>query len=447
MSGNPLVAAPVASQPSAFGGAYLLQDGADLATAIQSGNWVEGGVAAFSTALDTVAAVIDPIGTLLANGLGWVLDHIEPLRGWLQDLTGNASEVQAFAQTWANVSNQLNRVGGDLQHRLADLDGMSGETIDAYRAHVQALAETVASTGTWSGAVGSGLEIASTLVQAVYELVRDGIAQVVGTAISALITAGATLGLGTPVAIGQIVARVSSVATRVGRFIENLLASARRLMPLFDKLCAVLAKIFPIGRSHGGRPGTAGDLPRSSSVPPPQPSHLRGDGPPDGWRPLTKAEIDDLPVVRDGSHISSDGRTLAPDTWYQTGEHDYVYHTDKDGYIDRFHAEDLQLKDHEGRLRHDPDTPGKLPGDHAGHLAGDLFGGSEKIDNLVSQLSEHNLNNYRELERDWANALRTDPPGHVSVDVKMVTDETGRPTRFIIESVVNGELVKRTLRQ
>ncbi|CAN3702715.1 hypothetical protein MMX123_02745 [Microbacterium sp. MM2322] len=40
------------------------------------------------------------------------LDHIEPLRGWLQDLTGNAGKVQAFAQTWANVSNQLNRVGG-----------------------------------------------------------------------------------------------------------------------------------------------------------------------------------------------------------------------------------------------------------------------------------------------------------------------------------------------
>lgn len=265
MSDNALIAAPAASEPSAFGGAYLLQDGADLAAAIQSGNWVEGGVAAFSAALDTVAAVIDPIGTLLANGLGWVLDHIEPLRGWLQDLTGNAAEVQAFAQTWANVSSQLNRVGGDLQYRLSDLDGMSGATIDAYRAHVRVLVDTVASTGTWSGAVGSGLEIASGLVQAVYELVRDGIAQVVGTAISALITAGATLGLGTPVAVGQIVARVSSVATRVGRFIEKLLTSMRRLMPLFDDLCGVLAKLF-----RGGRGGAsdAVDLPSGTATTP-----------------------------------------------------------------------------------------------------------------------------------------------------------------------------------
>lgn len=131
MSTNSLVAAPAASEPSAFGGAYLLQDGTDIANAIQSEDWVEGGVAVFTSVLDTVGLVIDPIGTLIANGLGWVLDHIEPLRGWLQDLTGNAAEVAAFGQTWTNVSSRLQQVGTDLNHRLSDLDGLSGETIDA----------------------------------------------------------------------------------------------------------------------------------------------------------------------------------------------------------------------------------------------------------------------------------------------------------------------------
>ncbi|WP_295838399.1 hypothetical protein [uncultured Microbacterium sp.] len=266
-----------------------------------------------------------------------VLDHIEPLRGWLQDLTGNAAEVMAFAQTWANVAGQLNHVGADLQHRLGDLDGMSGATIDAYRAHVLELADTVASTGTWTGAVGSGLEIASGLVQAVYELVRDAIAQVVGTAISALITAGVTLGLGTPVAVGQVVTRVASVAARVGKFITNLLESARRLMPLFDKICTAIESIvrWLRGKLNGG---AASELPdRAPAAPTPDgptvgsatlPFGADGDLPvrhnrlsdtPEGWRPLSKADIDELPVVRDGSHISSDGRGLSPNTWYQTG--------------------------------------------------------------------------------------------------------------------------------
>jgi len=243
MSDNPLVAAPVAPQPSAFGGAYLLQDAADLSHALQSGDWVEGGMAAFSTVLDTVGAVIDPIGTLLANGLGWVLDHIEPLRGWLQDLSGNASEVMAFSQTWSNAAGKLQQVGGDIAHRLGDIEGMSGEAVDAYRAHGRRMADSVASMGSWADAVSSGLEIASTLVQAVYELVRDAIAQVVGTAISAAITTAATVGFGAPVAVGQIVTKVASLAGKVGRFVEHLLTSLRRAVPLIDKLAGAASKV------------------------------------------------------------------------------------------------------------------------------------------------------------------------------------------------------------
>lgn len=259
MSDNPLVSTAGASQTTAFGGAYLLQDAADLSHALQSGDWVEGGVAAFSTVLDTVGAVIDPIGTLIANGLGWVIDHIEPLRGWLQDLSGNAAEVQTFSQTWANAAGKLQQIGGDIAHRLGDIEGMSGEAVDAYRAHGQRMADSVSSMGTWANAVSSGLELASTLVQAVYELVRDAISQVVGTAISAAITTAATAGFGAPVAVGQIVSRVASLATKVGRFLERLLTSLRRAVPLIDKLAGAASKVAGhIGDwLRGSRPGAA----------------------------------------------------------------------------------------------------------------------------------------------------------------------------------------------
>ena len=68
---NPLEAGSI-DTASPFSGAYLIEDGQALVEAIQSGNWVEGGMAAFSGVLDTAAAIIDPIGTLIANGLGWV---------------------------------------------------------------------------------------------------------------------------------------------------------------------------------------------------------------------------------------------------------------------------------------------------------------------------------------------------------------------------------------
>ncbi|WP_373426998.1 DNA/RNA non-specific endonuclease [Microbacterium sp. SORGH_AS_0888] len=63
-----------------------------------------------------------------------------------------------------------------------------------------------------------------------------------------------------------------------------------------------------------------------------------------------------------------------------------------------------------------------------------------ELDNIVSQLSGINLGQYKKLENQWASALKTDPPGHVTVDIKITTDATGRPTKFEIESVINGEV-------
>jgi len=89
---------------------------------------------------------------------------------------------------------------------------------------------------------------------------------------------------------------------------------------------------------------------------------------------------------------------------------------------------------------HDPKTAGKLPGDHAGHIFGDRYGGSPKLDNLVSQLSDINLSKYKLIENEWARTLQPVPPGTVSVDMRIITDPfTGRPTRFEVNSVVNSE--------
>ena len=94
-----LVSGP-AEMSTPFTGLGLIEDGESLAQAIKSGDWVAGGLAAFSTIADGIAAVIDPLGQLIAMGMGWLMEHIEPLKGWLNDLTGDAGEVAGFAATW-----------------------------------------------------------------------------------------------------------------------------------------------------------------------------------------------------------------------------------------------------------------------------------------------------------------------------------------------------------
>lgn len=141
--------------------------------------------------------------------------------------------------------------------------------------------------------------------------------------------------------------------------------------------------------------------------------------------------------TNDMDHFEADGN-LKKNHSYMAGEYNYRYHTDENGYIDRVQADNLHLTDREKRLRHDGNTPGKLPGDHAGHLIGDRFGGSPEVDNLVSQLSKHNLSTFKVLENEWATALR-DGGTVTDVEINIVNDATGRPTRFVINSFINGK--------
>ena len=83
---------------------------------------------------------------------------------------------------------------------------------------------------------------------------------------------------------------------------------------------------------------------------------------------------------------------------YQTGEFKYNYETDVNGRISNWNTDNLQLTKRTERLKHNPNTPGKVAGDHSGHLAGDRFGGSPNLDNLVSQLENVNLSQYKKLK-------------------------------------------------
>jgi hypothetical protein len=138
---------------------------------------------------------------------------------------------------------------------------------------------------------------------------------------------------------------------------------------------------------------------------------------------------------------------LKPDIRYKTGEYDYLY-ADNLGRITKFETENLQLTERKDRLSHSKNTPGKVKGkDHAGHLAADRFGGSPKIDNLVSQLSDVNLKQYKKLEEIWAATLKETPPKKVTVDVNIIySGNDMRPEKFIVSYTIDCEFGSANLK-
>ncbi|MED4534008.1 T7SS effector LXG polymorphic toxin [Metabacillus fastidiosus] len=153
-------------------------------------------------------------------------------------------------------------------------------------------------------------------------------------------------------------------------------------------------------------------------------------------------EVSEVKVFVENGQQFTNGRKnkLKPNIKYKTGEYDYFYETDDLGRISKFETENLQLTKREDRLPHSRNTPGKVKGqDHAGHLVGDRFGGSPKIDNLVSQLSDVNLKQYKKIEDEWAAALKETPPKKVTVDVEIIYSSNNmRPEKFKVRYTIDG---------
>ena len=139
-----------------------------------------------------------------------------------------------------------------------------------------------------------------------------------------------------------------------------------------------------------------------------------------------------------------DTGNLKPNVKYQTGEFNYNYETDANGRISNWNTDNLQLTERESRLSHDPNTPGKLDGDHSGHLAGDRFGGSPELDNLVTQSQNVNLSQYKKIENQWANAINDGKEVTVNVNIKYDADGL-RPTEFNVEYTIDGKYYSKDI--
>lgn len=261
MTANPYVADVEA--PSWHSGTGLVDDVVSLSQDLSSGSWVAAGLDAFGTAVDVAATVSDPLGSAIAAGIGFILDHLDPLKSWLDDLTGNPGQVQANAATYGNVAQGLSTEVDTLGRLVSrDLEGQSGQLIAAYEAKMASIQQSLAALSEAAGATSTAMGIAGTIVQVVHDMVRDAISQIVGSAISYAAELICTLGAATPLVIEQVTTRVSELATKIGTDVKNVVKSADSLKDLMTNLDKAVKDL------EGGLKDI--DLPKGAEVPGPR---------------------------------------------------------------------------------------------------------------------------------------------------------------------------------
>ena len=235
MMGNELVA-EVKESETVWSGSRLLEDGVDLKEAFESNSWVAGGLATAATVADTAAAVMDPLGEALSAGIGWIIEHLSPLKDWLNELAGDSDAVAAAASTWTNIGTKLSSCATDLEavcsSRLAGQESLAVATFKTLQA---GSASHLRMTGQLAGAISGGLTVASVIVRVVHDMVRDAIADVIGKLTSKAAIMAVSLGTAAPWAVSSLAADVSSWATRLSKEVTNVVTSAKNLKGLLSK--------------------------------------------------------------------------------------------------------------------------------------------------------------------------------------------------------------------
>ncbi|GAA2563766.1 hypothetical protein GCM10010435_39890 [Winogradskya consettensis] len=247
MSTNPLVA-PSSDSTTWYTGLGLVEDAADITNGIRSNSWVDGSLGGVGASLDMLSLAVDPLGTLVSWGVSWLMEHVQPLKDALDWLAGNADEVAAHAATWSNVSAFTDQARQQYADRLgAEVSEWFGPSGDAYREHAAAQMHVLEGLATAAQGISYAVEGAGLLVALVRGIVRDLIAEFIGTLAARLpqwlAEEGLTLGLATPVVIGQVSTLVAKWVNKIQHFVRGLLNSLRRLHPMLDNLATVLTNL------------------------------------------------------------------------------------------------------------------------------------------------------------------------------------------------------------
>lgn len=202
---------------------------------------------AIGAVASTVSLVLDPFGSLLGAGLGWLMEHISFLREALDQLMGDPDVINANVTDTKAKAADLRVLAEDHRSTLAPGDGWTGASSEKYQASMDTMGKELDCLANAVETKAKVVSIMGMLVTVVRDIVRDMIAQFLGSVIAnaaiglvgAFFTFGASLGY----AIGQIVREALEVAATISGKVRKVVQALGDLMGKIGNLDDVMAKV------------------------------------------------------------------------------------------------------------------------------------------------------------------------------------------------------------
>ena len=192
-------------------GAGLLEDIESISSSLKEGSWLGVGLSTVGAVADVTSAVTNPIATLVSWGAGFLIEHFEPLKGWMDQLAGNADQVRAHAQTWANTAAAM---GGQADSMESDVSSLlcrsEGQTADAARTRCGKTVDALRGGASSTEGVSTAIGILAEVVGIVRSLVVGAISDIIGQLAQAIAEAVLSVGTLAPLVAAQISTKVSA---------------------------------------------------------------------------------------------------------------------------------------------------------------------------------------------------------------------------------------------
>jgi uncharacterized protein YukE len=196
--------------------------------------------AAIGAASSTAMLAIDPFGTLLGAGIGWLIEHVSFLKEPLDQLMGDPDEIKANVEATKATAAEMRVLSETHRNTLAQPRDWTGQSSEAFKANMDTLALELDALADAVEQKAKIVAISGVLVSVLRDIVRDLIAQLLGTllagaiaaAAAAFFTFGASIVAFVGVAVGKAVALGVNIASRIAKLIAAMSRQMGRIKNL-----------------------------------------------------------------------------------------------------------------------------------------------------------------------------------------------------------------------
>ena len=183
---------------------------------------------------------VDPIGGVVGMAVEWILQHIDPLKTWVNQLTGDSAQVYGMSSSWDSISSSLASVAEELQSTAAAaMSGMQGEAVRAYLERQAVVSSAIDGVSAASGAFGEALTKVADSVDSIHDAVVGAIGDIVGSCVSAAVEVILTAGIAAPVAEAQVAGKVAKWVGLIEPVLEILMEALQAIMAIYAVMTSV----------------------------------------------------------------------------------------------------------------------------------------------------------------------------------------------------------------